>query len=178
MATRAALLEAATECFALQSYENVTLRHIAGEAGVDVALVSRYFGSKEELFAAVLLTAGEPDGIFKGKPTEFGSRVAQLLVNDPLSCRDVKMLMIVLRSAGDPSVATAIRTFCDVSFFGRLQELCHGSISIERARLVGGIIQGLFLQRIIADDFGLTTDQRTRFQQCLAITLQTLVADV
>lgn len=175
--TRALLLEAATSCFALQSYDTVALRNIAGEAGVDVALIARYFGSKEELFAAVLLGNSESDEIFKGERTEFGRRVARLLVHDPLNCRDIKLLMIVLRSAGDPSAVAAIRNFSNTRFLGRLEELCQGNLSAERSRLIGSIIQGLFLQRMITDDLGLGAEERDRFQQCLAITLQTLSGD-
>ena len=53
-ATRHSILVAATRRFLQDSYECVGLRDIAGDVGVDVALVSRYFGSKEELFREVL----------------------------------------------------------------------------------------------------------------------------
>lgn len=39
--TREAILEAARQRFLLESYDNVGLRDIAGDAGVDVALVGR-----------------------------------------------------------------------------------------------------------------------------------------
>src|SRR3546814_4650837 len=58
-ATRHAILLAATGRFLQDSYECVGLRDIARDAGIDVALVSRYFGSKEELFAQVLRGEGE-----------------------------------------------------------------------------------------------------------------------
>ena len=44
--TREKLLTAATEAFWEQGYSNTSLRQIAQIAGVDVALVSRYFGGK------------------------------------------------------------------------------------------------------------------------------------
>ena len=49
--TRADILEAARRRFATDGYERTTLRTIAGDVGVDAALVSRYFGSKQDLFA-------------------------------------------------------------------------------------------------------------------------------
>ena len=49
-ATRAAILEAAKAHFALLGYDVAVLRDIARDAGVDVALVKRYFGGKEALF--------------------------------------------------------------------------------------------------------------------------------
>jgi AcrR family transcriptional regulator len=51
-ATRTAVLDAARERFAAEGYERATIRAIAGDAGVDPAMVMRHFGSKERLFAA------------------------------------------------------------------------------------------------------------------------------
>src|SRR5690242_20061761 len=49
-ATRARLLQAAREQFLRQGYRATSLRAIAAQAGVDVMLIRRYFGSKEQLF--------------------------------------------------------------------------------------------------------------------------------
>jgi len=49
--TRADILSAARRRFATDGYEPTTLRAIAADVGVDAALVSRYFGSKQDLFA-------------------------------------------------------------------------------------------------------------------------------
>src|SRR5689334_16166735 len=51
-ATRLAILEAARERFAADGYERATIRAIATQADIDPALVMRYYGSKEGLFAA------------------------------------------------------------------------------------------------------------------------------
>jgi AcrR family transcriptional regulator len=51
-ATKAAILAAAREHFAGGGYELATIRGIAADAGIDPALVMRYFGNKEKLFAA------------------------------------------------------------------------------------------------------------------------------
>lgn len=51
-ATRAAILAAARERFADDGYERATIRAIAADAGIDAALVMRYFGNKEGLFSA------------------------------------------------------------------------------------------------------------------------------
>ncbi len=49
--TRADILTAARRRFAAEGYERTTLRAIAADVGVDAALVIRYFGSKQDLFA-------------------------------------------------------------------------------------------------------------------------------
>jgi AcrR family transcriptional regulator len=51
-ATRAAIVAAAREQFAAHGYQAATIRGVAAAAGIDPALVMRYFGNKEGLFAA------------------------------------------------------------------------------------------------------------------------------
>lgn len=50
--TRATILAAAREQFAAVGYQAATIRSIAAGAQVDAALVMRYYGNKEGLFAA------------------------------------------------------------------------------------------------------------------------------
>ncbi|GII77428.1 TetR family transcriptional regulator [Sphaerisporangium rufum] len=47
-----AILAAARERFAADGYDRATIRSIAADAMIDPAMVMRYFGSKEKLFAA------------------------------------------------------------------------------------------------------------------------------
>lgn len=53
-ATRTALLRTATELFSAHGYDRTTLRDIAEGAGVDAALVARYFGNKMNLYVATV----------------------------------------------------------------------------------------------------------------------------
>src|SRR4051794_36587391 len=55
--TRQLLLDAALRRFASDGYAATTVRDIADDAGVNVALISRYFESKEGLFEVCLTTA-------------------------------------------------------------------------------------------------------------------------
>jgi AcrR family transcriptional regulator len=69
--TRADILDAARRRFATEGFERTTLRAIAADVGVDAALVIRYFGSKQDLFATATeftielpdLSGAEPDEI-------------------------------------------------------------------------------------------------------------------
>jgi AcrR family transcriptional regulator len=67
-ASRQALLEAGTALFDEVGYERATTREIGERAGVDPALIARYFGGKEGLFLAALAEA--PSGRKKG-PESF-----------------------------------------------------------------------------------------------------------
>lgn len=52
--TKLKIIAAAKKYFTLRSYEQVGLREIAKTAGVDVALVNRYFGTKKNLYQIVI----------------------------------------------------------------------------------------------------------------------------
>jgi AcrR family transcriptional regulator len=50
--TKAVILAAARERFAQSGFERATIRAIAADANIDPSMVMRYFGSKDQLFAA------------------------------------------------------------------------------------------------------------------------------
>ncbi|GAA0905261.1 TetR family transcriptional regulator [Virgisporangium ochraceum] len=52
--TREAILAAARTAFAKKGFDGASIRHIAGAAGVDPALVHHYFGTKDQLFVAAM----------------------------------------------------------------------------------------------------------------------------
>ena len=63
-ATRQALLEAGRAVFDEVGYDRATTREIGERAGVDPALIARYFDGKEGLFlAAIAEVAGERDDL-------------------------------------------------------------------------------------------------------------------
>jgi AcrR family transcriptional regulator len=60
-ATRQALLEAGRAVFDEVGYERATTREIGERAGVDPALIARYFECKEGLFLAAIAQVGEEE---------------------------------------------------------------------------------------------------------------------
>ncbi|MBL7813942.1 MAG: TetR/AcrR family transcriptional regulator [Saprospiraceae bacterium] len=51
---RSVLLETASRLFAKHGFEAVSTRMLAQEAGVNIAMIAYYFGSKEKLFEAII----------------------------------------------------------------------------------------------------------------------------
>ena len=81
-ASRRALLEAAAALFDERGYQGATVRDIGERAGVDAALIARYFGGKEGLYLAALEETERPPlptdpsavfAKFLGKSDEDGS---------------------------------------------------------------------------------------------------------
>jgi AcrR family transcriptional regulator len=58
--TRAAILDAARARFAQRGFRATTIRAVAGDAGVDAALVHHYFGTKDDLFLAAMQLPVDP----------------------------------------------------------------------------------------------------------------------
>ncbi len=174
-ATRASLLASATARFANEAYDSVSLRAIAADAGVDVSLVSRYFGGKEELFAAVLNSCPAPDQLFQGDPSDFGQRVSRLLVDEPMANDKLDVILVMLRSASHPRAAEAIRKSGEERFYGPFARWLGGRNAPVRVRVAAGIIKGVVIDRRIAGDFGLTAGERERFRVRLARILQAAV---
>jgi AcrR family transcriptional regulator len=65
-ASKDALLQAAQTLFGQQGFEGTTMREIGERAGVDAALIARYFGSKADLYIAAV-AAEDADGT----PSEY-----------------------------------------------------------------------------------------------------------
>src|SRR5271168_3082378 len=78
-ATRAAILEAAKIHFAKSGYNGAFLRDIALDAGVDAALINRYFGGKDGLFAAALKDSIRPDRVNEWNRDTFAVDMAKMM---------------------------------------------------------------------------------------------------
>jgi AcrR family transcriptional regulator len=60
-ATSLALLSAARDLFGQKGFEGTTTREIGDRAGVDPALIARYFGSKADLYIAAVVAESQGD---------------------------------------------------------------------------------------------------------------------
>jgi AcrR family transcriptional regulator len=105
--TREALLNNARALQWRYGYSNVTLRQIAKAAGVDVALVSRYFGGKLGLFEATLEGAFEFPRV-EG-PEDLVDLVVHLFTSHPRDSPEPTILHLLLMNAQDEEVGPLVR---------------------------------------------------------------------
>jgi TetR/AcrR family fatty acid metabolism transcriptional regulator len=108
--TREAILDAATAVFAQQGYHAVTMKDIASAAGYTAPSLYNYFGSKEEIFGALLERIHLANLATFDEPVPRGLTFAQrleLLVRRQLDVRtrhaDAFALFMRLQSGGMPS---------------------------------------------------------------------------
>jgi AcrR family transcriptional regulator len=78
------VLAAARTAFAERGFDGASIRVIAGDAGVDPALVHHYFGSKDKLFLAAVQAPADPEEllpeVLAGGTAELGANVVRLLL--------------------------------------------------------------------------------------------------
>jgi AcrR family transcriptional regulator len=137
-ATREAILAAAARRFARYGYEHAGLREIAADAGVTAALVNRYFGGKQELFAEVIDREFDIHPLIEGEPCDLAVNLARLMVfgegGDPEDERTP--LLLLLRSATEPQAADVLKKRLDTTNLRHLAECLGGPDADARAALI------------------------------------------
>ncbi|MCO7221382.1 TetR family transcriptional regulator [Klenkia sp. PcliD-1-E] len=153
--TRDAVLHAARTVFAELGFGGATIRRIAGEAGVDPALVHHYFGSKDELFLAAVRAPVDPEAVLA--PVLAGPRagIGVRLVHTLLGVWDGPAgpaLVALLRSAvTDPRTAAALQEFLLRRVLGRIAaalDVPTDEVSV-RSGLVLSQVLGLLVARYV-----------------------------
>lgn len=175
-ATRQAILDAATQRFSHESYDDVGVRDIAGDVGVDPALISRYFGSKEDLFDEVVNGCMAESELMDGPRETFGERMAREIVFGPKKS-DAKMqgLMVMLRSIGSTKGSEIIQRSARARFYGPFADWLGQPDGPVRARLIAGLLMGVTISRDLGGGFDLTKAECEILCRRLAAALQDLV---
>ncbi|ROS75734.1 TetR family transcriptional regulator [Curtobacterium sp. PhB130] len=153
-ATRMLLVQAARRRFAFDGYRATTVRDIAADAGVNVALINRYFVSKEGLFRACLDRVVQDLGAEEssapravGLDRALGDLIGHI-VRSP-SDEDSMQLMLLVRSSGDDG-ADAIRRETLRRYAERLATVVGGSVTDElllRAEIALSVVLGMTMLR-------------------------------
>ena len=144
--TRARILAAARVRFSRQAYENVGTRDIAADAGVDAALVNRYFGSKEKLFDEAIEDAFAIKDHFDGLDmTRFGELITTMVIDGSAERRAAGFdaLGVLLRSSGSPATHERVSRRFHVDFVLPLARLLRGRDAELRAALIASHLIGL-----------------------------------
>jgi AcrR family transcriptional regulator len=149
-AAKAAIVTAARERFAAEGYDRATIRSIAADAAIDPALVMRYYGSKEGLFAAAAeFDLHIPDT--EGLPR---ARAGVALLDHFLTRWEVDgSLQALLRTAVTNRVAAArMREVFARQVAPAIAALCRDRSTVAiRAGLIGSQLLGLALCRYILE---------------------------
>jgi AcrR family transcriptional regulator len=153
--TREAILAAARTAFAEKGFDGASIRHIAGAAGVDPALVHHYFGTKDQLFVAAMDFPIDPSKIlpqvFAGGIDGLGERLVRMFLtvwDGPMNSVGVALLRSATRS---DLAARLLREFLTTQVIRRV--LAHVTLDPAevptRGSLVASQMIGLAMMRYV-----------------------------
>jgi AcrR family transcriptional regulator len=145
--TRAEVLAAARHRFAADGFDNATIRAIAGDAGVDPALVHHYFGSKRDLFRTAVAFPVQAEEVIEavgtGTPRQQATALARVFFSvweDPATR---PQMLSVLRSAmTHDDAARVLRQFVGTELLGPVARRTGTdpddlAVSLAAAQMVG-----------------------------------------
>lgn len=177
-ATRAAILDAAKAQFALLGYDRAVLRDIAREAGIDVALVKRYFGGKEALFVEALKASFAPDGIGDWDRATFPHELAVTLADSPhVNEARTHRFQFLLRAATSPTTAPLLNVLVQDRFMGPIRDWLGGPDADARARVLAASYIGFLVERLIRGE-ALAGRERAVFIERVTAMFAALIAEL
>jgi len=140
-ASKDALLQAAQALFGQQGFEGTTIREIGEEAGVDAALIARYFGSKAHLYIAAVAAEDA-----EGTPTEYDGleQMADVVVTRADRNGPGAILQAIVRSDTSPEIRDAAVDRLDRRLVGPLVANMRAQ-GIDRPQLRGQVAASALL---------------------------------
>jgi AcrR family transcriptional regulator len=145
------VLEVARRRFLAEGYQATTMRSIAAEAGVDVALISYFFGSKKGLFGAALARSANPPevllGALPGDPASMPERALLDTWDDP--ARGGPLRAMVGGAVQDPELAQLLKEVLEREIIDRIAEHIRGANARYRAAAFATQLAGVIFARYI-----------------------------
>ncbi len=176
--TRTRILEAARLRFCQHSYEQVGVRDIAADANIDAALINRYFGTKEDLFAEISKGVFNAEQFIETAPAKLGEYLARRLMCGPEEKKEgINPFELLLRSAASPTASPIIANRLHKDFVLRLAPLIGGRHAPTRAALIASYIMGFLTVRVALQSPAILPAHADKVVALLGAAIQTAVDD-
>ncbi|MCY9786258.1 TetR family transcriptional regulator [Nocardiopsis sp. EMB25] len=175
-ATRARILESARELFTSEGYGAVSSRMIAAHAGVNVALINRYFGAKRGLLTEILREDGVFPGLISGDPGTLTRRLAEHAVGR-LYGEGTALQRALDHSSGDPELQAVYEGRLKSAMLEPLSAYLGGDEAPVHASLVAAVLLGLTRVRLIEGATALRAHDRARLTDRVQALLDLCLAD-
>lgn len=152
--TRTDILDVARRRFLAEGYDRVTVRSIAAEAGVDAALISYHFGSKQGLFGACMQLSANPPEILAAALVGPLNTLPERLVHAVIAAWDDPQRGASLRAFAEaairePEVARLFREMAEREMISRIAERLGGADAGRRAAVAASQMAGLIFVRYV-----------------------------
>ncbi|WP_340373739.1 TetR family transcriptional regulator [Streptomyces sp. SS7] len=148
------ILAAAKTAFLRHGYNATTMRAVASAAGVDPALISYHFGSKQGLFAGAMALGISPGQVMarvlEGDPGQMPEQIIRAVLavwDDPELAGPLTLL--VTQAQRDPALMRAFREYVERELTARLAQHIGGIDAAERAGAVLTTTLGLTFSRYV-----------------------------
>jgi AcrR family transcriptional regulator len=140
--------------FLADGYESVSMRSIAQEAGVDVALISYHFGSKKGLFGAALALAANPAELLTRELEGPLNSLPERIVRTVLAAWEnpetgAPLRAVIVAAVRDPDVARLFREMLEREMIARIADRIGGADGTRRAAMAASLITGMVIGRYI-----------------------------
>lgn len=160
-ATRARILASAKELFTNEGYGSVSSRMIASHAGVNVALINRYFGTKRGLLTEILREDGVFPGLIGGEPTTLTRRLAEHAVSR-LHGEGTALQRALDDSGGDPDLQAVYQGRITPAMIDPLTVYLGRDDARAHASLMAAVMLGLTRVRLVEGATALRALDRER----------------
>ncbi|MEV7398432.1 TetR family transcriptional regulator [Aeromicrobium sp. NPDC092404] len=149
---RAAILDAARTQFAAQGFGGTSMRSIAREAGVDVSLISHYFGDKSGLLVATMQLPVNPlekiASVVKDGPDGLAERLLRTFLGSWDPHRDIFSSMVRTTLGSGDSQAPMLQLARNI-LITSLVAVLDGDDREARASLISSQLIGMALMRYV-----------------------------
>ncbi|MEL7150714.1 MAG: TetR family transcriptional regulator [Pseudomonadota bacterium] len=147
VSTKDKLLTVARAMFWTRGYSNVSVRDITKAAGVDAALVSRYFGSKFGLFEATLSEIPEWEALEAAPEDLLSAAVASFSHPYDPDVDQANPFTMLLANVIDPEIGAHVRGMVQQKLADPLTERLDGPNAEDRATMLLAALFGMALMR-------------------------------
>ncbi len=178
---REAVQNAAARLFTAKGFTATGVREIAAEAGIDPALVIRYFGSKEKLFLRTMTMSSAFADLMSGPLDGLGASIVDFVLRrtrGPVREADggesagergagqggagatehmapTGVFVALLRASDRPTVRAHLADSVEEMFVARVAGRLPGDDADLRARLLAAQVTGLMTALYVVEDPGL-----------------------
>jgi len=180
--TREAIAAAARAQFAERGYDRTSLRSVAADAGVDPTLVSHFYGTKQELFVAVVGLPFDPAAVLPrllgGDRSAVGERLARFILGLLETEEGRRRVTGLIRSAAsEPEAARLVREIVTRDVFTPIVESLGVDDAPLRASLVGAQVVGLVMARHVVAVEPLASTDADTLARAIGPNLQRLLTE-
>ncbi|MFB9661727.1 TetR family transcriptional regulator [Glycomyces mayteni] len=154
--TRSEILGAARRLFADEGFESVSMRRIAGEAGVDPSLIHHYFGSKDDLFMAAIEIPFDPAPevaavLESGEVEDAGERLMTAFVAIWEGPHHEKLLAVLRSSLSKPAMSFVLKQLFEHRIVKTIERTLGDRVDHipVRASFIASQVFGLVVARYI-----------------------------